>query len=239
MSQNDIFDGFSIVVEREKDCWKAYFVGLSEVYGVSKSRIQSIVNAKIEWEKYKQDRKKNKKEEPLPILEKEYSGRFNVRLDKELHKALVNEATQNNISLNALIYKKLRQSTVTEKKSYKLNLDKIDEIISHQRFYLFFSDEGKNPIVLIFLKSDLADILGDEHVLDATKLRKHIISNEALYETFKEFIQDQYFNGVLTKQDFVECVLVSRREFRERMGHYGLENNYPEQIMFYISRVVN
>jgi len=235
MSQNEIFDGFSVVLERKNDFWKAYFVDLPVISGISESRIQAIVNAKIKWEQYKEECKKNKKEEPLPVLNKDYSGRFNVRLDKELHKALVNEAVQNNISLNALIYKKLRQSTVTEKKDYRLSLDKVT-ILPYRKVHLSFSEEGKNGITLIFSKSDLGDILGDENISES-KLKEYIVSNKELNKTFQEFIQDQYFNGFLAKQGSIECVLVSRREFREKMAFQGLEKNYPEHVMFYIARV--
>ena len=38
---------------------------------------------------------------------KEYSGQFNVRIDKRIHRGLVLEATKAGISLNALVAQKL------------------------------------------------------------------------------------------------------------------------------------
>jgi predicted HicB family RNase H-like nuclease len=39
---------------------------------------------------------------------KEYSGRFNVRIDRRIHRALTVEAAQAGVSLNALVAQKLR-----------------------------------------------------------------------------------------------------------------------------------
>ncbi len=42
---------------------------------------------------------------------KEYSGQFNVRLDRRLHRALAIEAAQAGLSLNALVSQKLAKGT--------------------------------------------------------------------------------------------------------------------------------
>lgn len=55
------------------------------------------------------------KEKKLKEIEsKEYSGQFNVRMDKELHKALVIKAAQSNFSLNKLVGLLLMESVVEE-----------------------------------------------------------------------------------------------------------------------------
>ncbi len=50
---------------------------------------------------------------PIPVApaKKEYSGQFNVRIDKRLHRALAMEAAQAGITLNALVAQKLSRAT--------------------------------------------------------------------------------------------------------------------------------
>ena len=47
--------------------------------------------------------------EPIPVApaRRNYSGQFNVRIDKRIHRALAIEAAQAGISLNALVAQKL------------------------------------------------------------------------------------------------------------------------------------
>ena len=44
---------------------------------------------------------------PLPLGAREYSGRFNVRVPKSLHRDLVMEAERQGVSLNSLVMTKL------------------------------------------------------------------------------------------------------------------------------------
>lgn len=44
---------------------------------------------------------------PLPLSKRNYSGKLNVRMSKELHRRLVMESTAQGVSLNSLINTKL------------------------------------------------------------------------------------------------------------------------------------
>lgn len=44
---------------------------------------------------------------PAAPSKNEYSGQFNVRIDKRVHKTLAIEAAQSGVSLNALVSQKL------------------------------------------------------------------------------------------------------------------------------------
>lgn len=44
---------------------------------------------------------------PIPLSLRDYSGRFNVRIPPELHRALVLDATRANMSLNSYVLYKL------------------------------------------------------------------------------------------------------------------------------------
>ncbi|NEP10231.1 MAG: type II toxin-antitoxin system HicB family antitoxin [Symploca sp. SIO2C1] len=59
------------------------------------------------WEGVKESYKKHGEPIPVAPANKNYSGQFNVRIDKRLHKVLAMEAAQAGISLNALISQKL------------------------------------------------------------------------------------------------------------------------------------
>lgn len=50
------------------------------------------------------------------VLNKEFSGQFNVRIKKSLHKALVYEAIHVGCSLNSLIESRLLKSILRDKK---------------------------------------------------------------------------------------------------------------------------
>jgi antitoxin HicB len=47
---------------------------------------------------------------PEPLAEREYSGKFNVRVPKSLHRELIEEAENEGISLNMLIVNRLSKT---------------------------------------------------------------------------------------------------------------------------------
>ena len=53
------------------------------------------------------DMEANGEEIPVPISEKNYSGKFQIRITPERHRMLVIEAAEQNVSLNRLISDKL------------------------------------------------------------------------------------------------------------------------------------
>ena len=53
------------------------------------------------------DMEANKEKIPVPISEKNYSGKFQVRITPERHRMLAIEAAEQNVSLNRLIGDKL------------------------------------------------------------------------------------------------------------------------------------
>lgn len=54
-----------------------------------------------------EDMKLNSEELPVPLSEKEYSGKFQVRIPPELHRHLAIEAAEQKISLNRYVSSKL------------------------------------------------------------------------------------------------------------------------------------
>jgi predicted HicB family RNase H-like nuclease len=113
MKNND-FDGFTVNIILDEDGdWLAHLVELPGVSAFSNSPQKAIDELRIAWEGVKKSYRKHG--EPIPVAprNKNYSGQFNVRLDKRLHRALAVEAAQAGVSLNALVASKLAHTTNT------------------------------------------------------------------------------------------------------------------------------
>ena len=109
------FDGFTIkLLEDESGDFIAHFVELPNISAFGNSPSDAIEELKVAWEETKQSYKEHN--EPIPVApsRKEYSGKFNVRIDKRLHRQLAMEAIDAGISLNALVAQKLITSTSLE-----------------------------------------------------------------------------------------------------------------------------
>ena len=56
------------------------------------------------------DMQENNEPIPQPLSERQYSGKFNIRISPALHRALAIEAAENQISMNRLISDKLSRA---------------------------------------------------------------------------------------------------------------------------------
>ncbi len=116
MSVKDDFDGFSIELYRQEEGdWIAHFEELPNVSAFGDSPEGALLELNEAWKGIKESYLKH--DEPIPVApsKKEYSGQFNVRIDKRIHRALAIEAAQAGISLNALVAQKLSQSVKSPK----------------------------------------------------------------------------------------------------------------------------
>ncbi len=107
----DEFDGFTIHIEEDDDGeFIAHFVELPNVSAAGCIAEEAVVELKVAWEAVKESYRKHGDAIPVAPRRKEYSGQFNVRLDRRVHRALAIEASQAGITLNALVAQKLLQS---------------------------------------------------------------------------------------------------------------------------------
>ncbi len=108
---NDKFDGFSlhIVLDSDGD-YIAHFVELPNVSACGSSVEEAIAELETAWKAMKASYLKHGHEIPTASTQKEYSGQFNVRIDKRIHRALAIEAAKAGISLNALVAQRLSQA---------------------------------------------------------------------------------------------------------------------------------
>lgn len=105
---SDKFDGFSVnLIEEDSGEWLAHFIELPNVSAFGDTPEEALHELEAAWEAMKASYKKHGEEIPTSPLRKEYSGQFNVRIDKRIHRALAIEAARAGISLNALVAQKL------------------------------------------------------------------------------------------------------------------------------------
>lgn len=110
MSEKE-FNGFSvnIFLDEEGD-WIAHFIELPNVSACGNTAEEALNELKIAWEGMKESYRKHG--EPIPVApsQKRYSGHFNIRIGKRLHRILAIEAAAVGVSMNALITQKLAQT---------------------------------------------------------------------------------------------------------------------------------
>jgi len=113
---NDLFDGFSINLHLDEEGdWLAHFEELAQISAYSSVDVEDALRElQIAWEAYKTSCRQHGDPVPVAPALKSYSGQFNVRIDKRIHRALAIEAAQAGISLNALVAQKLARTTHTD-----------------------------------------------------------------------------------------------------------------------------
>jgi len=105
---SDQFDGFSIYLgEDEEGDFLAHFIEMPQVSAFGNTPENALHELKLAWEGVKESYHKHGESVPIAPSKKEYSGQFNVRIDKRAHKQLAIEAAQCGVSLNALVSQKL------------------------------------------------------------------------------------------------------------------------------------
>jgi predicted HicB family RNase H-like nuclease len=109
MSNN--FDGFSVYLAQDDDNdFLAHFVELPNVSAFGETTEKALHELETAWEAMKESYRKHDQPIPVAPMRKEYSGQFNVRIDKRVHRELAVEAANAGITLNALVAQKLAQS---------------------------------------------------------------------------------------------------------------------------------
>lgn len=110
----DDFDGFSVNLFQDEDGdWLAHLVELPAISAFADTPAAALGELTKAWEAVRESYREQG--EPLPVAppRKEYSGQFNVRIDKRLHRRLAMEAARGGISLNALVAGKLARETAS------------------------------------------------------------------------------------------------------------------------------
>lgn len=112
MEKTDRFDGFSVNIFLDDDGeYLAHFVEMPNVSAFGDSPEQTLRELETAWEGVKESLQKHGEPVPVAPSRKEYSGQFNVRIDRRLHRSLAIEAAKAGVSLNAIVSQKLAKET--------------------------------------------------------------------------------------------------------------------------------
>jgi len=114
-SKSDRFDGFMLELFQDEDTdWLAHFVELPNISAFGPTPEKALDELATAWEMVKQDYRESGEAIPVAPARRRYSGQFNVRIDKRVHRALVIEAARAGVSLNALVAQKLTKGLPSE-----------------------------------------------------------------------------------------------------------------------------
>ena len=106
--KQDRFDGYTINIYLDDDGdWLAHFVELPEVSAFALTPEGALDELAQAWSGVRQSHEKRREPVPVAPSRKRYSGQFNVRIDKNLHRTLAMEAAKAGVSLNAMVAQKL------------------------------------------------------------------------------------------------------------------------------------
>lgn len=110
------FDRFTVILYLDEDGdWLAHFVEMPNVSAFSDTAEGALNELSIAWEGVKESYRKHGEDIPVAPSRREYSGQFNVRIDKRVHRALAMEAARVGLSLNALVAQKLAKGVEQER----------------------------------------------------------------------------------------------------------------------------
>ena len=108
----DNFDGFSVNLFQDEDGdWLAHLVEMPGISAFADTPAAALAELTIAWEAAKESYQAHNEPVPVAPARKEYSGQFNGRIDKRLHRRLAMEAGRAGISMNALVAQKLARDS--------------------------------------------------------------------------------------------------------------------------------
>ena len=110
-TKSDRFDGYGVELFIDDDGdWFAHLSELPNVSAFGPTMERALDELAVAWELVKESYAEDHQEIPVAPAKRQFSGQFNVRVDRRIHRALVIEAERAGISLNALVSQKLAKS---------------------------------------------------------------------------------------------------------------------------------
>ena len=112
MKKLEDFDGFAVELFQDNTGdWVAHLAELPNISAFGDDPILAVEELREAWEAAKETYEEIGEPIPTAPAKKDYSGQFNVRIDKRIHRALAVEAARAGLSLNALVSQKLALAT--------------------------------------------------------------------------------------------------------------------------------
>ena len=108
---DDRFDGFTVELFLDDDGdWLAHFGEMPNVSAFGGTPEEALTELKTAWDVVKESYVAKGETVPTAPARKKYSGHLNVRINRNVHRALAMEAARAGTSLNALVAGKLAKS---------------------------------------------------------------------------------------------------------------------------------
>jgi predicted HicB family RNase H-like nuclease len=109
--RSDRFDGYGVELFVDDDGdWLAHLLELPNVSAFGPTMEKALDELAVAWELVKESYREDRQEIPIAPCKRQYSGQFNVRIDRRVHRELAIEAERAGLSLNALVAQKLAKS---------------------------------------------------------------------------------------------------------------------------------
>ena len=113
--KKDRFDGYTVNVYLDDDGdWLAHFVELPDVSAFAATPEEALNELAQAWTGVRLSYEKRGEVVPVAPSRKRYSGQFNVRIDKNLHRKLAVDAAKAGVSLNAMVAQTLALMTAAK-----------------------------------------------------------------------------------------------------------------------------
>jgi len=197
------FDGFEVVVtQSDADTWEASLPKVPKVRMLGNTVNNAVFGLGIIWEEYKRDHGVL-----VAMKDKEYSGRFNTRIDKGLHKMLSIEAAAKGISLNALVCQKLKNSVRKPIDWSDLSVTGIEKDEIRGWLNIFFSNSDGDKVGISFMKHNLDQALMFYEDSDEERLK--FFSTLSVIEVVSKFLTNRIIQSSISHIPLIEAFLVS------------------------------
>jgi hypothetical protein len=155
---------FNLKTVHNPNDWEAFLLEAPEKY-YGRDRYPENALAKMVIAGLNYEHRTNDRDAEKGINLPEYTGRFSVRVNQDLHINLAREAQRRGISLNALIVQKLSRDFEKEEPLIQWSLDNVIYKINDIVFELQ-EVTSKRSVHIVFDRNNIADTLGNDYAYD-------------------------------------------------------------------------
>jgi predicted HicB family RNase H-like nuclease len=104
-------DGYGVELFLDEDGdWLAHLTEMPNVSAFGATIEEAVAQLEAAWSLVKESYQEEGKPIPVAPAKRQFSGQFNVRIDRRVHRALAIEAERAGLTLNALVAQKLAEA---------------------------------------------------------------------------------------------------------------------------------
>lgn len=104
------FDGYGVNLFLDEDGdWLAHFLEMPGISAFGDTPEAALAELEKAWYLAKKSYEESGESIPVAPLHREYSGQFNVRIGRKVHRTLAMQAAREGVSLNSLVSRLLKE----------------------------------------------------------------------------------------------------------------------------------